>query len=285
MVHLGWSSCLFGKYITDSCPGTWAWCVFRVRCGALNAAFGKLGNFCLFMGLMPPLAVPVFKPTPSSAPKTSSGSNGPIDRKPRAPRRPRAIFASWNAEAPQGQITGKSHVLDPMFGAQARLPGECQADGAFPCGQSVCIARPSSAGAWLERPRLSWAGAQKCEKNNPKSASAPYTRPTTTPDDPTDAFQVVSGTNWDPKARVLRGHAPSFAMPRPGPTSEVSTVKSAPARPIFVPLLCQQPLLRPRTEAISGSNWSQLTLKWPQFLGGRTAKKQSHDRIDLRTGP
>ena len=153
-----------------------------------------------------------------------SGSNGPIDRKPRAPRRPGGIFASWNAKAPQGQITGKSHVLDPMFGAQARLPGECQADGAFPCGQSVCIARPSSAGAWLERPRLSWAGAQKCEKNNPKSASAPYTRPTTTPDDPTDAFQLVSGTNWDPKARVLRGHAPSFAMPRPGPTSKVSTL-------------------------------------------------------------
>ena len=112
----------------------------------------------------------------------------------------------------------------PMFGAQARLPGECQADGAFPCGQSVCIARPSSAGAWLERPRLSWAGAQKCEKNNPKSASASYTRPTTTPDDPIDAFQVISGTNWDPKARVLRGHAPSFAMPRPGPTSEISTL-------------------------------------------------------------
>ena len=162
-----------------------------------------------------------------------------------------------------------------MFGAQARLPGECQADGAFPCGQSVCIARLSSAGAWLERPRLSWAGAQKCEKNNPKSASAPYTRPTTTPDDPIDAFQVVSGTNWDPKARVLRGHAPSFAMPRPGPTSEVSTVKSAPARPIFVSLLCQQLFFHPRTEAISGSNWSQLTLKWPQFLGGRRAEKQA----------
>ena len=89
---------------------------------------------------------------------------------------------------------------------------------------------------------------------------------------------MVSGTNWDPKARVLRGHAPSFAMPRPGPTSEVSTVKSAPARPIFVPLLCQQPLLHLRTEAISGSNWSQLTLKWPQFLGGRRAKKKNQSR-------
>ena len=176
---------------------------------------------------------------------------------------------------PRGKSLANRMFWDPMFGAQARLPGECQADGAFPCGQSEYIARPSSPGAWLERPRLSWAGAQKCEKNNPKSASAPYTRPTTTPDDPTDAFQVVSGTNWDPKARVLRGHAPSFAMPRPGPTSEVSTVKSAPARPIFMPLLCQQPLFHPRTEAISGSNWSQLTLKWPQFLGGRRAEKQA----------
>ena len=42
-----------------------------------------------------------------------------------------------------------------------------------------------------------------------------------------------------------------------------------------MPLLCQQPLLHPRTEAISGSNWSQLTLKWPQFLGGRRAEKQA----------
>ena len=42
-----------------------------------------------------------------------------------------------------------------------------------------------------------------------------------------------------------------------------------------MPLLCQQPLFHPRTEAISGSNWSQLTLKWPQFLGGRRAEKQA----------
>ena len=124
MVHLGWSSCLFGKYITGSCPGTWAWCVFRVRCGALNAAFGKLGNFCLFMGLMPPLAVPVFKPTPSSAPKTSSGSNGPIDRKPRAPRRPRAIFASWNAKAPNHwQIACFGPHVWGSSAASRRVPG------------------------------------------------------------------------------------------------------------------------------------------------------------------
>ena len=42
-----------------------------------------------------------------------------------------------------------------------------------------------------------------------------------------------------------------------------------------MPLLCQQPFFHPRTEAISGSNWSQLTLKWPQFLGGRRAEKQA----------
>ena len=42
-----------------------------------------------------------------------------------------------------------------------------------------------------------------------------------------------------------------------------------------MPLLCQQPLFHPRTEAMSGSNWSQLTLKWPQFLGGRRAEKQA----------
>ena len=45
-----------------------------------------------------------------------------------------------------------------------------------------------------------------------------------------------------------------------------------------MPLLCQQPLFHPRTEAISGSNWSQLTLKWPQFLGGRRAGEK------IRTG-
>ena len=163
---------------------------------------------------------------------------------------------------------GKSHVLWPLFGTSAPLPAECQADGAFPCGQSVCVAHPSSAGAWLEKPWPPWTSAQKCKKNNPKSASAPYTPPTTTPDDPTSTIWVVPGPNWDPKARVFYGHVPSVAMPRPGPTSEISTLRT---RPIFVSLLCQQPLFHPRTEDTLGSIGTSLTRKSPQFLGGRTA--------------
>ena len=50
-----------------------------------------------------------------------------------------------------------------------------------------------------------------------------------------------------------------------------------------MPLLCQQPLFHPRTEAISGSNWSQLTLKWPQFLGGR--RVHDHHAARVAVGP
>ena len=64
----------------------------------------------------------------------------------------------------------------------------------------------------------------KSKKNDPKGTTAPYTPPTTTPDDPTSTIWVVPGPNWDPKARVFYGHVPSVAMPQPGSTGEIITL-------------------------------------------------------------
>ena len=108
---------------------------------------------------------------------------------------------------PQRRTTaawGKSHVLWPLFGTSAPLPADCQADGAFPCGQSVCVAHPSSAGAWLEQPWPPWASAQNARKSTQKAQLHPIHHPPP----PQMTQPALSGWFLGP----IGTHKPGFSM-------------------------------------------------------------------------